>query len=684
MATTTGFVQRVTLIAGSQTACVWVGAAPDDADLLWVQMRAGDSDVGIQNKRSLIAFITEAQYAGRQIDVTHPDDSGEIGSASTTFSNLSTTPLQLDAIEVTQGLQDLAQSIPLFAGKRAVVRVYLSHYSSPGITVRGEISVRQGPSDAPFVIPSNNTVVLDPADAGDIPAKRNDVTRSLNFVLPHASEGPLGITLTSVTNAVTDDAVSVGSERRPAIWFHATAPMRVRVLGIRYTQDGVAHVPTPIDYALLLSWLARAYPTGQVISTTAVVDGSTAPPFVCDDVNAQIAAIRALDMAAGGDERTHYYGLVSDTGFFMRGCTAGIPSSPSPSTVASGPTGPATWGWDGDGSYGDWYGGHELGHTYGRRHPGFCGETQSDLDNYPFANGQLANSDASFAGFDVGDPVNGLPMVALRGTQWRDVMTYCDFQWLSPYTYLGIRRRLADEHNLGADGEGGAGGFGGRPDQRFPHTSRRDSRASQRVEPAAAMGDVVVSVVARVNLTKRTGEILYVNPLERLIASSRERPGPALLRVKGVGDKVLQETPVPVKLNSELRSGADQVGIVDAVLRVDASTRVIELVLEGNVVDSYGVGGNLPSVRALRVVQGAAREIAVVTDAEPPVERGQTYSVQVSTDGGQSWQAVATGLKRPALDLDRSQFRAGQEVHVRVVATNGLQRSVVMSDTVRI
>jgi hypothetical protein len=111
---------------------------------------------------------------------------------------------------------------------------------------------------------------------------------------------------------------------------------------------------------------------------------------------------------------------------------------------------------------------------------------------------------------------------------------------------------------------------------------------------------------------------------------------------------------------------------------------VIELVLEGKVVDSYAVGGALPSVRALRVVQRAAREIAVVTDAEPPSERGQTYSIQVSTDGGRSWQAVAIGLKRPALDLDRSQFRAGQEVHVRVVATNGLQRSVVMTETLRI
>ena len=56
----------------------------------------------------------------------------------------------------------------------------------------------------------------------------------------------------------------------------------------------------------------------------------------------------------------------------------------------------------------------------------------------------------------------------------------------------------------------------------------------------------------------------------------------------------------------------------------------------------------------------------------------------MSTDAGRTWQSVAVGLKRPVLDLDRSQFRAGQEVRVRVVATNGLQRSVVMSETVRI
>ena len=39
-----------------------------------------------------------------------------------------------------------------------------------------------------------------------------------------------------------------------------------------------------------------------------------------------------------------------------------------------------------------------------------------------------------------------MPMAALPATQWRDVMTYCSFQWLSAYTYLGVRRRLILEN----------------------------------------------------------------------------------------------------------------------------------------------------------------------------------------------------------------------------------------------
>lgn len=676
MPTTTGFVQRITLLQGGRIACVWVGPSPTSTELLVLPMTSSDSDQRLQRKSAMINALGEAQIARRQVDVLHPDDSAEIEQVSMTVCTDS-APIQVDAIEVTQGIQDLAQSMPLLAGKGTVVRVYLSHPESPGITVLGEISVRQGPSDVPFVILSENVVVLNPAEAGNLPVKREDATRSLNFVLPATTEGPLSIEITSITNTVTDAAVAFTCERRPAVWFHASAPLRLRVVGFRYTQDGVSYVPTPLDFALVQSWLGRAFPAGLLIVTTTIVDAAATAPFNCGVINAELAAIRTLDMDSGGDERTHYYGLVSDGGFFMRGCAA-VPSEPSPDAIGSGPTGSGTWGWDTDGSYGDWYTGHELGHTYGRKHPGFCGETMSDLDNYPFVNGQLANANDSFVGFDVGDPANAIPMNALPGTQWHDVMTYCNFQWLSPYTYLGIRRRLAAEDALGPDGVlgpaaasgGGAYSAGaGRPDQRFPHERQRKE----------ARPEITVNVVATVNLTRRTGKIQHVNPLER--PRSRKQAGEdARLRVKAPDGQSLAEIPVAVRLDSELSPGDDRKGIVDAIIGVDSTARAIELVVEDQVVDTFRVGGRLPGVRALRTDAGP-KGISIAADAD---ETEGTYSVQVSTDAGRTWQTMGIGLKTPSLELDRSQFKPGQELRVRVIATNGLQRSVIMTDIFKI
>jgi hypothetical protein len=449
VAETTGFAQRLKWDAASAVLVAYIGDDPASSEAFTIIEQAADSDETISTKRGMARLLQHAMLRGFQVVVTHPDNGAELSRVQAPVLDLTQNPVQLDAIEVTQAIQDLSQSIPLVAEKRTVVRVYLSNYSNASMTVSGVLSLRRGPSDAPVTVASANTVLLDPAQAGNLAAARNDATRSVNFVVPyaHTAEGPLRITIASITDVSTGNTVSIGRELRPVVRFIVTPPLRVRILGMRYQQGSplVAFVPSSLDFALLVSWLGRAYPVGQVISSQTVIDATASPPFGCGDINAQVAAIRALDMSAGGDPRTHYYGMVSDGGFFMRGCAAGIPATADPSTVASGPTGPATWGWDFDGSYGDWYGGHELGHTFGRRHPGFCGETQDDLQNYPFANGQLAGSADSFVGFDVGDPAQGLPMTALPGQSWHDVMTYCNYLWLSPYTYRGILDRLIAE-----------------------------------------------------------------------------------------------------------------------------------------------------------------------------------------------------------------------------------------------
>lgn len=450
MAQTIGFVQRLKWDVANAALVAYIGDDPASTEVFTIVAQPADSDETLSAKRGMGRLLCQAQLRGFQVVVSYPDTGSALTQVTTPLSDITTNPVQLDAIEVTQAIQDLSQSIPLLAGKPTVIRVYLSNYSPASMTVSGELALRQAPTDTPVTVGSASAMLLDPAHAGDLPGARNDVTRSLNFVVPYECTvaGALAITVASVTDVATGSAVSFGRERRPTVGFIAGPSLRARILGMRYQLGNppVAYTPRAVDFDLLKSWLARAYPAGEVITSQAIIDATTTPPFACGDVNAQLAAIRALDMSAGADPRTHYYGMVSDGGFWMRGCAA-VPATPDPSAVGSGPAGTpfGSFSWDTDASYADWYGGHEIGHTFGRLHPGFCGETKDDLQHYPFPNGQLGGAVNSFVGFDVGDPVQGLPMTALPGQTWHDVMTYCSYEWLSPYTYRGILDRLIAE-----------------------------------------------------------------------------------------------------------------------------------------------------------------------------------------------------------------------------------------------
>jgi hypothetical protein len=654
----------------------------------------------------MTAVLAQALTSGRQVDVTHPDDSSAVSGVAYRPANTSSQPLQLDALEVTQAVQDLAHSVPLISGKRTVVRAYLSYYGSGPITVTGRLSVRSDPSSAPTTVNSANSVTLQAASAGNVTVTRNDAARSLNFVLPASAivAGQLAVRLSQVTNTATGAAVAIGSDVRPIVSFQPTAPLRVRVIRFTYQMGTppITHAPSNLDYNLLISWLRRAYPVAQVVASQATVAATATAPFTRFDINAQLAAIRTADVNAGTDNRTHYYGLVADSGFFMRGGAAGIPTTPDPTVVASGPTGPGTWGWDLDGSYGDWYGGHELGHTLGRLHPGFCGESANDLDNYPFPNGQLSTDDAGFAGFDVGDPGNGIAMAAQPGSQWRDVMTYCNNQWLSPYTYQGIRTRLLAEDTLPAStgsGPGAGGGHaaasgapaeeygmypagaasGGRPDARYPD---KLGAGGEGAAPSATPAEPTpVSVVATVNLTRRTGAIKFVNPVPNLEPSAAAEEGRAVLRVATVDGTPLGEFPAPIQIDSELEPDEDQIGLVDTVVLAAPGAARIDLVVDDEVVDTFQAGGAPPRARALNAVPAGKDELGLALELEEPAEEGQTFTIQVSTDSGRSWQTIGVGLPEPSTLVDRSQFSPGEEVLVRVMATNGFTSSVVTAES---
>lgn len=599
--------------------------------------------------------------------------------------------LSCDGVEVTQAIQDMPHSVPLIANKRTVVRVYLSAATPSALTVQGMLKVRRAGSHGKWrFVPSLGPVTILPAENGHLRLKRENESKSLNFILPASttSAGSWDIRLALAFQTAPYRLLLPPHDARRTATFVASPPLRVRIIGIRFQPGAVQ--PSPLDFTLIRSWLERAYPVASIEWSQVTVDGPLPWPFFASDINAFVRGIRTTDVLGGVDARTHYYGLVSDGGggFFMRGLASGIPGMPDPSTVASGPTGVNTWGWDTDGSYGDWYTGHEFGHTFGRFHAEFCGAGGGAP--YPFVNGQLSNADGAFVGFDVGDPANGLAVRALPGPIWHDVMSYCSFQWLSSFTYTGIRDRLVQEDAL--------------PAGAVPPLMAGGPRARRGRSTAMAKSSAI-HVVATLNLTRATGRLQHVTPVPAVPAGQRALKaartgrgmasltpgGQAALRLIGARDKVLGEFPATIIPDACLNPGDDVTGIVDAFLPAANASR-LELVLNSQVVDTFTPTGQarpVASVRAERPARRRGEPAPADEDRDPvitwteagrraaaparAVEEGPRYTVQVSADGGVTWQTVGFGLREPRVTLDRELLGDAETVKIRITSTNGFR-----------
>lgn len=605
-----------------------------------------------------------------------------------------TAPVKLtaDGIEVIQAIQDMAHNVPLVAAKTTIVRVYLSAAAPSSLVVQGVLLAKRKSQPGPWVpIPSLGAVVINPAENGQLRTKRESESKSLNFLVPKplCAAGTCEFRLGAVFQTSPFKPLIGPHTAKRSVQFQASPPLRVRIIGIRFNggTPPAPIEPNAIDFALIRSWLRRAYPVASVTWSQVTVDAPQPWPFSASTINAFIRGIRVNDVLGGTDARTHYYGLVSDgnAGFFMRGLASGIPATADPSTVASGPTGVNTWGWDTDGSYGDWYTGHELGHTFGRFHAEFCGAGGGAP--YPFTNGQLSNADGAFVGFDVGDPSRGIPARALPGIVWHDVMSYCASQWLSSFTYIGIRDRLVLEDALPA---------GAMP----PATRSRARRGAMR-----SAGPV--HVVATLNITRGTGHLQHVTPVSAIPAGQEARPSRSRrsaratvvtadvsLRVYGAADRLIAEVPAAFIPDACLDPGDDVTGAIDTFVSGGDATR-LELLLNGAVVDIFEPAAPPRAVQNIRAASAAERAatrgrrgVAAEETADNPVLTwseagtrarreaaggGRTYTVQISTDGGGSWQTVGFALREPRVVIDRQAIGDAGEVLVRITSTDGFR-----------
>jgi hypothetical protein len=548
--------------------------------------------------------------------------------------------MRINKIEVTQAIQDLNNSVDLVANKRTYVRVHVSSPTSIS-SVTANLSGKRGTTTLTPVLnpgnPGGNITVKTSPDRGQI----ND---SFWFELPSSWLAAGNLTLTATLDPSNSKVDPVFSNNTLAVTvnFKTTPTMRLRLVNVRYKTGSTYYKASNFHLNMAESWLRRAYP----ISNLSVVRSTYDYPFSglpnVNTLHGLLVGIKAYRVLFSGESlKTIYYGLVDDGGGFMRGKALGIPGS-----IAAGPTGPTTsrFTWDTDGSYGDWYTAHEIGHTRNRYHAEFCGAEGGK--SYPYSMGRISPSttgNTAIYGFDITSRTIYPPT-------WTDVMTYCSNQWISDFTYEGIRSYLVA-------------------------VGLMESRAILQAEQ-------VLLVAGIADLQTGTTQLYQVEKLNVPAELEEPLPGDWTLALVNAANNDVAVYPFAPFVMTDDEEEPNPMGIIDLLVPFTPGTVKVEIRFQGKVVASRSASPNAPTVKVTEPKRGSELrgEFNIGWDGNDPDGDPLTYSVLYSNDGGETWETLGTGLEEENLTVNRDDLPGGNN-RIKVIANDGFNSGMGESET---
>lgn len=314
--------------------------------------------------------------------------------------------MTVHAVEVTQSIQPVGSSWTpiLVQGRDAIARVYLMgdqrNFFEPQVRVgvyHGSALVRTLTTDA-MAVPTEFTPV--------------SYVSSWNVRIPGELVVP-GMALLVEADPQGIVPLAAGSQpRHPASG--VPMPMDVRAVPPFYlrmvpVQQASGTTGTIGDRAAFVDPLVRMFPVHQYDVDQRAVYTTSSSTDTGGGWSTILREMAALQLADGSDR--YYYGVVKRT--------------------AGGITGigylgyPAALGWDQQPGAAQTLA-HELGHNFGRYHAP-CGMPAGVDPAFPTVNAWL-----DWHGLDVRTES------VLEPSRYRDLMSYCDPEWITWYTYRGI------------------------------------------------------------------------------------------------------------------------------------------------------------------------------------------------------------------------------------------------------
>lgn len=347
------------------------------------------------------------------------------------------------------------------------------------------------------------------------------------------------------------------------------------------------------------------------------------------------------------------YGMVNDIGGFFRGL--GVGGNNGGSRTAVGPSGctinqpgcedTISFDWDSDGYWGDWYGAHEIGHTMGQGHiAGVRNEQECNSGTNVYPGGIIggaADATDRFYGFDVGDAALDLPLRIYDGTEWHDFMTYCHQQWISDFTFNGLRNEM---------------------------NSLMPRRAKQQ-------GNFLF-VSGQINRTQGTGKLgaSLILSDTLLMPSVLTDTSELTLRLDDRNGQPVATYALNFDTDSEPEEGEDDLIFFDAIVPYVADASLISFLYQDTVIMTRTVSATAPQVSLLSPNGGQTLTDTVTIRWEGSDSDGDSlhYNLLYSSDGGQQWETLVTQWGEKSYTLDTTQLAGTTTGRFRIMANDGL------------